>query len=70
MRRPSILFSLAASCVSAQALACPDCSTARLVRAPLVDADFFPNLALLLAPLGVVALICARLYRIGLERKP
>jgi len=45
--------------------ACPDCPTARLVRASLFDGSFWIDLLLVSLPLLVLGLISALFYRIG-----
>jgi hypothetical protein len=52
---------------AAEALACPDCPTAQVVRASVFDSTFWTHLAQISTPLVVIAGIVARLYRIGLE---
>jgi hypothetical protein len=54
--------------VPTQAHACPDCPTARFVRASVFDDHFGTHLMLISMPLIVLAVISALLYRIGLER--
>jgi hypothetical protein len=54
----------------AQALACPDCSTSRIVRASVFDGSFATHLFLIALPLAVLAVICALLYRIGRRAAP
>jgi hypothetical protein len=49
-------------------LACPDCSTSRLVRASVLDDRFWTNVAALALPLLVLALISVLLHRIGEPR--
>lgn len=51
------------------ALACPDCITARSVRASIFAEGFWTNLGLISAPLVVLGVITAVLYRIGLENE-
>jgi hypothetical protein len=52
------------------ALACPDCATAKVVRASVFDDGFWPNLMMISLPLLVLGAISTRLYRIGSERPP
>lgn len=54
--------------LSAVAEACPNCPTARLVRASVFDTNFWTYLMFITLPLLVLALVCILLYRIGLER--
>jgi hypothetical protein len=51
-------------------LACPDCATAKVVRASVFDDDFWTNLMMTSLPLLVLGSISMRLYRIGIERPP
>jgi hypothetical protein len=46
-------------------LACPDCATARVVRASVYEQGFWTNLYLISLPLLVLAVISALLYPIG-----
>lgn len=62
-----VAFSAVSWCGSA--LSCPNCSTARVVRASVYDATFWPNLLLVLLPLFVLAAICRQLYGVGLREK-
>jgi len=52
---------------AAEALACPNCASARAVRASVYDASFWSNLALVVLPLLVLMACCRQLYRIGLK---
>lgn len=49
---------------------CPDCPTARIVRASVYDERFWTYLIAIVLPLLVLGLISALLYRIGIERRP
>jgi hypothetical protein len=70
LRRPGPFpISLTVALLSPAAAACPDCQTSRIVRAAVLDDNFWRYLVLLSAPLVVLAVITALLYRIGL-RKP
>lgn len=55
---------------TSDALACPDCSTARLVRVAVFDGKFWINLVSISAPLVVLVVITVLLHRIGVERRP
>jgi hypothetical protein len=52
-----------------EAFACPDCATARVVRASVFDGRFGTNLLMISLPLLVLGAISILLYRIGLERR-
>lgn len=53
------------------ALACPDCETARVVRASIRNQPFWSTLVTLLVPLLLIGAVSALLYRVGLPgRKP
>jgi hypothetical protein len=47
--------------------ACPDCVSARLVQATVFDHRFWGNLVLISAPLLMLSVMCAWLYRLGIE---
>ena len=47
------------------AFACPDCATARVVWASIMDERFWPHLLAIVAPLVVLGAIVALLYRVG-----
>jgi len=49
------------------AVACPNCPTARTVRASVFDQGFWMNMGLISLPLVLLVLITTWLYRIGLE---
>jgi hypothetical protein len=51
--------------VAARAQACPDCPTARVVRASVLDDAFWSTLGLVILPLAVLAGITVALYGIG-----
>ena len=55
---------------ASDAMACPDCVTARVVRASVFDGSFWTNLCLISLPLVVLGVITALLYRIGIEPRP
>jgi hypothetical protein len=59
------LFALGLSYPPQRALACPDCSVSRVVRASVFDGGFTEHLLLIALPLLVLSVICALLYRIG-----
>jgi hypothetical protein len=53
------------------ALACPDCETARVVRASLQQQPFWSTLGVLLVPLLLIGAVSVLLYRVGIPgRKP
>jgi len=54
--------------LSGVAQACPNCPTARAVRASVFDDNFWTHLTLITLPLLVLAVVSFLLYRIGLER--
>jgi hypothetical protein len=49
-------------------IGCPDCATARVVRASVFDGDFCAHLAMISLPLLAMGLISALVYRIGREQ--
>jgi hypothetical protein len=51
-----------------EAFACPDCTTARAVRASVFDGSFGANLMMISLPLLVLGAISILLYQIGIER--
>jgi hypothetical protein len=53
--------------VTASLSACPSCPTARAVQASVFDERFWLHLGFTALPLGVLALIVARLYRISMS---
>jgi hypothetical protein len=53
----------------ALALACPDCPTARVVRATVFAGPFVPQLVLLSIPMVALGVIAAFLHRIGLAER-
>jgi hypothetical protein len=53
-----------------EAFACPDCATARVVRASVFDGSFGTNLMMISLPLLVLGAISILLYQIGIERPP
>lgn len=51
-------------------LACPNCETARVVRASILqDAHFWTYLLMMAVPLLLIAAVSALLYRVGLEER-
>jgi hypothetical protein len=54
--------------LSGVAQACPNCRTARAVRATVFDDNFWTHLTFITLPLLVLAVVAFLLYRIGLER--
>lgn len=59
--------SLAGLLVSSDALACPDCPTARVVRASVGGEEFWSHLMMVGGPFLLVGALSAFLYRIGLS---
>jgi hypothetical protein len=53
--------------LAGEALACPDCGTANVVRAAVFDGSFWMNLTLIVLPLLVLAAISTLLYRIDVD---
>jgi uncharacterized membrane protein len=49
------------------ALACPNCSTARVVRASVLGEDFWSHLMMVVVPFLLIGVLSALLYRIGLS---
>ncbi len=68
---PRLLSLLVASAgillFASDALACPDCPTARVVRSSVFDEAFWSTLGLVILPLAVLGGIAVALYRIGLD---
>lgn len=62
------LIGLVGSLIARAVFACPDCQTARLTRASVFEARFWPTLVAIVAPLLILGAMCALLYRIGMER--
>ncbi|QRO00382.1 hypothetical protein JRI60_15790 [Archangium violaceum] len=58
---------LAVSLVSTVALACPDCPTARGVRASVMGEDFWGHLMVVVVPFLLIGALSALLYRVGLS---
>jgi hypothetical protein len=57
------------SLLPSTAAACPNCRTAREVRASVFgDASFWPQLLLVLLPMLVIAAVAACLHRLGRDR--
>lgn len=55
--------------VAGTALACPDCETARVVRASIQDDHFWTYLLMMLVPFLLIGAVSALLYRVGLPRE-
>jgi hypothetical protein len=55
---------------SGGALACPDCPTAGVVRSFVLDERFWTNLMFITAPIGLLGVITALLFRIGIQQLP
>lgn len=67
----SSLAALAVACLPAtDAFACPDCASARVVRASVFDDSFWTNLYLVALPLLILGGISMLLYRIDIEGSP
>ncbi|MFL5351326.1 hypothetical protein [Archangium sp.] len=62
------LAALAGSLVTTAALACPDCPTARVVKASVVGSDFWNHLVMVTVPFLLIGSLSALLYRVGLPR--
>ncbi len=58
---------LALSLWARAAGACPDCDSARVFQATVFDHRFGMNLVLIATPLWVLGVMCAWLYRLGIE---
>jgi uncharacterized membrane protein len=56
---------LAGSLMSTVVLACPDCPTARVVRASVMGEGFWNNLVVLLVPFLLIGALSALRYRVG-----
>jgi len=69
-RTSSALFAVASLALPVRALACPDCSLTRTVRASVFDGTFGTHLLLIALPLLVLTAICVLLYRIDLRSAP
>ncbi len=59
---------LALSVWARAAGACPDCVPARLAQATFFDHRFWLNMVLIATPLLVLGVMCAWLYRLGIEQ--
>lgn len=66
--RPQPLALLVPLLVAGTALACPDCETARVVRASIQDDHFWTYLMMALVPFLLIGAVSALLYRVGLPR--
>ncbi len=65
------LVLLAHLLVLGSALACPDCETARVVRASIQGQPFWSTLGMVLAPLLLIGAVSVLLYRVGIPgRRP
>lgn len=62
------LAALAGSLVTTAAFACPDCPTARVVKASVLGGDFWNHLLMVTAPFLLIGSLSALLYRVGLSR--
>lgn len=60
---------LAPLLVAGTALACPDCETARVVRASVQGDGFWTYLLMMLVPFLLIGAVSALLYRVGLPRQ-
>jgi len=58
---------LAGLLVTTAAFACPDCPTARVVRASVLGEGFWSHLVMVLVPFLLIGALSAWLYRIGLS---
>jgi hypothetical protein len=52
---------------AAEALACPNCTTASYVRAAVFDGSFWMNLMLISLPLIILGVISTLLYQIDID---
>jgi hypothetical protein len=69
-RRFQPLALLAPLLVACAALACPNCETARQVRASIrEDGHFWSYLLMMALPLLLIAAVSALLYRVGLPER-
>jgi hypothetical protein len=68
MRHRSLqpLVLLAGLLLATSALACPNCSTARVVRASVLGEGFWSHLVMVAVPFLLLGALSAALYRIGL----
>ncbi|QRK04550.1 hypothetical protein JQX13_30395 [Archangium violaceum] len=57
---------LAGSLVTTAAFACPDCTTAQVVRASVLGEDFWSLLVTMTVPFLLIGSLSALLYRVGL----
>lgn len=57
---------LAGLLVVTSAFACPDCSTARVVRASVLGEGFWSHLLMVAVPFLLLGALSALLYRVGL----
>lgn len=66
-RRSQPWVLLAGLWVSAASLACPDCPTARVVKASVLGEGFWTYLVMAVVPFLLIGALSAWLYRIGLS---
>jgi hypothetical protein len=59
---------LAGSLVTTAAFACPDCPTARVVKASILGGDSWNHLVMVTVPFLLIGSLSALLYRVGLSR--
>lgn len=55
--------------VAGAALACPDCETARVVRASIWDEHVWSYLLMMVLPFLLIGTVSALLHRVGLPRR-
>ncbi len=58
---------LAGSLATTAVFACPNCSTAQVVKASVLGGDFWNQLVMVVAPFLLISFLSALLYRIGLS---
>ena len=66
-RQLQLFAVLAVLLVTTGALACPNCSTAQVVRASVLGEDFWSHLVMVVVPFLLIGALSALLYRIGLS---
>jgi hypothetical protein len=60
-----LAFATAAALLETSAVACPSCPTSRVVAAIVCGSDVWRNLACVIAPFPVMALVAWRLHHLG-----
>jgi hypothetical protein len=64
------VFVTASSLLQTSGVACPSCPTSRAVAAIVCGSDVWRNLACIVAPFPVMALVAWRLHGMGRRRSP